>query len=214
MVEIGGRRQERRCACRPCRSGPPVPGPVDRSADGLPQGCVRGVGHRLQGGARRAHQRRAAGHARRARGHGGDERRGPGPQPALHRRHAAACTRGCRRFRWWRPSRPTSTARFPTATATTPSPRSGRKTAGATLGLPRRQPPLHRPRTAELLGPGLRIISCHLGGSSSLCAIRDGQSVATSMGFSAAERPAAEQPRGRFRPVRPADRDEAHRQDA
>ena len=40
-------------------------------------------------------------------------------------------------------------------------------------------------RTAELLGPGLRVISCHLGGSSSLCAIRDGQSVATSMGFSA-----------------------------
>ena len=40
-------------------------------------------------------------------------------------------------------------------------------------------------RTAELLGPGLRIISCHLGGSSSLCAIRDGKSVATSMGFSA-----------------------------
>jgi acetate kinase len=39
-------------------------------------------------------------------------------------------------------------------------------------------------RVAELLGPGLRIISCHLGGSSSLCAIRDGQSVATSMGFS------------------------------
>ncbi len=40
-------------------------------------------------------------------------------------------------------------------------------------------------RTAELLGPGLRIISCHLGGSSSLCAIRDCQSVANSMGFSA-----------------------------
>ena len=40
-------------------------------------------------------------------------------------------------------------------------------------------------RTAELLGrDDLRIISCHLGGSSSLCAIRDGQSVATSMGFS------------------------------
>jgi acetate kinase len=31
---------------------------------------------------------------------------------------------------------------------------------------------------------GLRIISCHLGGSSSLTAIRDGQSVATSMGMS------------------------------
>jgi acetate kinase len=40
-------------------------------------------------------------------------------------------------------------------------------------------------RTAELLGPGLRVISCHLGGSSSLCAIRNGQSVAASMGFSA-----------------------------
>jgi acetate kinase len=41
-------------------------------------------------------------------------------------------------------------------------------------------------RTAELLGRGdLRIISCHLGGSSSLCAIRNGQSVATSMGMSA-----------------------------
>ena len=39
-------------------------------------------------------------------------------------------------------------------------------------------------RTAELLGPGLRVISCHLGGSSSLCAIRGGKSVATSMGFS------------------------------
>ena len=40
-------------------------------------------------------------------------------------------------------------------------------------------------RTAELLGrQNLRIISCHLGGSSSLCAIRNGQSVATSMGFS------------------------------
>ncbi|MCD4727907.1 MAG: acetate/propionate family kinase, partial [Pirellulales bacterium] len=40
-------------------------------------------------------------------------------------------------------------------------------------------------RTAELIGPGLRTISCHLGGSSSMCAIRDGRSVATSMGFSA-----------------------------
>ena len=30
----------------------------------------------------------------------------------------------------------------------------------------------------------LRIISCHLGGSSSLCAIRNGQSVANSLGMS------------------------------
>jgi len=41
-------------------------------------------------------------------------------------------------------------------------------------------------RTAEILGRGdLRVISCHLGGSSSLCAIRGGKSVATTMGFSA-----------------------------
>ncbi len=40
-------------------------------------------------------------------------------------------------------------------------------------------------RTAELLGrEDLRIISCHLGGSSSLCAIRNGQSIAVSMGYS------------------------------
>jgi acetate kinase len=40
-------------------------------------------------------------------------------------------------------------------------------------------------RSAELLGrDDLRIISCHLGGSSSLCAIRAGQSVATTMGMS------------------------------
>jgi acetate kinase len=40
-------------------------------------------------------------------------------------------------------------------------------------------------RTSELLGQrDLRVISCHLGGSSSLCAIRGGQSVATSMGMS------------------------------
>ncbi len=40
-------------------------------------------------------------------------------------------------------------------------------------------------RMAELLGrDDARIISCHLGGSSSLCAIRNGRSVATSMGMS------------------------------
>ncbi len=40
-------------------------------------------------------------------------------------------------------------------------------------------------RVPQLLGRSdLRIISCHLGGSSSLCAIRNGKSVATSMGMS------------------------------
>src|SRR5581483_4170790 len=40
-------------------------------------------------------------------------------------------------------------------------------------------------RTAELLGnPDARIISCHLGGSSSLCAINAGKSVGNSLGMS------------------------------
>ena len=40
-------------------------------------------------------------------------------------------------------------------------------------------------RTSQILGRyDLRIISCHLGGSNSLCAIRGQQSVATSMGMS------------------------------
>lgn len=40
-------------------------------------------------------------------------------------------------------------------------------------------------RAAQLLGkPDAKIISCHLGGSSSLCAIRAGESVTTTMGMS------------------------------
>ena len=40
-------------------------------------------------------------------------------------------------------------------------------------------------RTAKLLSrPTAQIISCHLGGSSSLCAIKEGKSLATSMGMS------------------------------
>jgi acetate kinase len=39
-------------------------------------------------------------------------------------------------------------------------------------------------RLGELMPDASRVISCHLGGSSSLCAIRDGASVATSMGLS------------------------------
>src|SRR5439155_22447073 len=40
-------------------------------------------------------------------------------------------------------------------------------------------------RMPELLGRAdIRVISCHLGGSSSLCAIRHGRSVACSLGMS------------------------------
>lgn len=40
-------------------------------------------------------------------------------------------------------------------------------------------------RIAEILGRSdLRVVSCHLGGSSSLCALRDGKSIANSLGMS------------------------------
>jgi acetate kinase len=39
-------------------------------------------------------------------------------------------------------------------------------------------------RVRELLGRDVRLISCHLGGSSSMCAIDSGRSIDTTMGFS------------------------------
>ena len=46
-------------------------------------------------------------------------------------------------------------------------------------------------RAAELTGrvdePGLRVVSCHLGGGASLCAVRGGCSVDTTMGFTPLE---------------------------
>jgi acetate kinase len=38
-------------------------------------------------------------------------------------------------------------------------------------------------RAADLLGSGLRLVSCHLGAGASLAAVRDGRSVDTTMGF-------------------------------
>ncbi len=39
-------------------------------------------------------------------------------------------------------------------------------------------------RVAQIVGPKSRLISCHLGGSSSVCAILDGRSIDHTMGFS------------------------------
>ena len=39
-------------------------------------------------------------------------------------------------------------------------------------------------RTRQILGRNVKLVSCHLGGSSSICAIADGRSVDTTMGFS------------------------------
>jgi acetate kinase len=38
-------------------------------------------------------------------------------------------------------------------------------------------------RAADLLGPGLRLVSCHLGAGASLAAVRNGRSMDTTMGF-------------------------------
>src|SRR5207248_5728956 len=39
-------------------------------------------------------------------------------------------------------------------------------------------------RASAMLGRPLRLVSCHLGGSSSMCAIDRGRSIDTTMGFS------------------------------
>ena len=39
-------------------------------------------------------------------------------------------------------------------------------------------------RIKDMAGPAFRLISCHMGGSGSICAIKDGKSVDTSFGFS------------------------------
>jgi acetate kinase len=45
----------------------------------------------------------------------------------------------------------------------------------------------HAPELLGMRAPGLRIVSCHLGAGASLCAIRDGISVDTTMGFTPLE---------------------------
>src|ERR1039458_7917833 len=39
-------------------------------------------------------------------------------------------------------------------------------------------------RVREMMGRDPKLVSCHLGGSSSICAIADGHSIDTTMGFS------------------------------
>lgn len=39
-------------------------------------------------------------------------------------------------------------------------------------------------RVRQMFGRDVKLVSCHLGGSSSMCAIRDGRSIETTMGFS------------------------------
>ena len=68
----------------------------------------------------------------------------------------------------------------------TPSRRSIEKnTASGSMGFTARPTAMWRGNSRRSsTGRDLRVISCHLGGSSSLCAIRNGRSLDTSMGFS------------------------------
>ena len=155
FVEIGGKRQELKApvpdhavAVRQCLEQ--LTDPATR----LPEGCQRSCGDRLQGGAWRPRQRRAAGDARRAGRDGRDEPGRPGPQPAVHQGDAAAWPRSCRRFRWWRRSRRAFTPRSTTALRYYPdSVRMGREAAHQALGLSRREPSLHRPADGRTARP-------------------------------------------------------------
>ncbi len=92
----------------------------------------------------------------------------------------------------------------------------GREAWHQALRLPRGQPSLHRasgPRNC-CDNPEAKIISCHLGGSSSLCAIQAGKSVATSMGMSPQSGLPQNNRVGDFDPFALPCIDAGHRQDA
>ena len=92
-------------------------------------GCIRdagrSVGDRVQGGAWGARGRRAARDAEVLDAMQEAADIAPAHNPAYIAADAAAEREAARRSRWWRPSRPISTAPSPTATAITPCPSSG-----------------------------------------------------------------------------------------
>ncbi len=106
------------------------------------------------------------------------DRRGPGPQSALRRGHAVAGRRNCRRSRWWPRSRPAFTRSIAPAERLYAMPLEWAEKHGIQRwGFHGASHRYIADRTAQLLGkPDAKIISCHLGGSSSLCAIEDGKS--------------------------------------
>ena len=143
------------------------------------------VGHRVQGRARPQPDRRPPGGRPRAGGDGGLRRRRPGAQSALHEGDAdaprtlphlplvAAFETGFHR------TIPEANQRYaiPDEWATEFGVRRWGFHGASHRYISWRMP--------ELLGrTDIKVISCHLGGSSSLCAIRNGQSVACSLGMS------------------------------
>ena len=136
-----------------------------------------------------------------------------GPQPALHRRDAVVPPRAAATCRSWRSSRRRSSTACDEAATTYAVPFAWTEELGVRRygfhGASHRAASEHaqavaRPRAS-------RHISCHLGGSSSLAAIRDGVADRHELRHVAAVGPAAEQPRRRSRRLRRALRDEAAR---
>jgi hypothetical protein len=120
---------------------------------------------------------------------------------------ASACSgSACPVCRWWDCSRPRSISSRPRRWCVTPC-RSVARHRHPSLGFPRREPQVHRrtqrgiartrgcrrtrrkplPRRRQItpsLARRLRVISCHLGGSSSITGIRNGVAIGNSLGMS------------------------------
>ena len=146
---------------------------------------------------------------------GGLRRRRARAQSALHQGDADAPRPASRSCRWSPPSRPASTGRSPRPTSATPSPMSGRpssasaaggSTAPATATSPSRMPELlgRSRHQGDLVPPGRQLVA--------LCDPKRPVG-RVQPGDEPAVRPAAQQPRGRFRRLRPAGHPARDRQD-
>ena len=145
------RRQATRADRRTCPTMPWRCGMCLEQLTDPQNGCLKdaggGGGHRLQGGAWRRDQRRAAGDADVLAAMEAMSRRRAGPQSALHRGHAAAEREVAGDSAGGRVRDRLSRRRFPTAIAYYAVPvRVGREASRQALGLSRRQPSLHRRR--------------------------------------------------------------------
>ena len=105
--------------------------------------------------------------------------------------HNAIYLTGIRAFRESMPGIPLVAAFEPEFHATMPEyarmygvPQSWREAGVAKYGFHGASHEFIAGRARQLLGRDVRLISCHLGGSSSICAIHRGRSIDTTMGFS------------------------------
>ena len=177
--DVRGRRRSRGCSAA-------LPGAACRPRSRLPQETVGPGSNRVQGRPRPGSDRRAQGRSERARGHAGVCGRGPGPQSSLHPGDADAGANNFRTSRWWRHLRPAFTRRSRRRSGFMRCPLEWATKYGIRRwGFHGASHRYVAERTAQLLeNPEARLISCHLGGSSSLCAISRGKSRANSLGMS------------------------------